>query len=369
MSLDFHWFLPTSGDSRHLIGSRALDLSREKSGVRAPDADYLTQVALAAEQSGFTGALIPTGGACEDSWIVAAALSQRTKRLKFLVAFRPGFVLPAVAAHTAASLQKLTGNRLLLNVVTGGSSAEQRSYGDFLGHDERYERTAEFLTVVRGVWQGRGFNFNGKYYQVENGGLFPLENPPTLYFGGASPAAEQVAARHADVYLLWGETPGMVAPRLSRMRHLADAAGRKLKYGIRLHVISRDTEEEAWQEAERLIRGIPEDALAEAQRQFAASESVGQARMVSLHKGQRGNARDLEVYPNLWAGIGLVRGGAGTALIGSHKQVAERIHEYASLGLETFILSGYPNVEEAYRFGEEVLPLVQPNLLTRKDQA
>ena len=267
-----------------------------------------------------------------------------------------------MAAQSVASFQRLAGNRLLLNVVTGGSAQEQRAFGDFLDHDARYERTAEFLAVVRGVWDGPGFQHRGKYYQVENGGLpRPLAVRPTVYFGGASAVAERVAAEHADVYLAWGEPPPMVADRIASVRRQAAARGREIRFGIRLHVITRDTEQEAWHEAQRLLDGIPKGSIEAAQRTLGATESVGQARMLSLHKGKSGGVRDLEIYPNLWAGVGLVRGGAGTALIGSHSQVAERIAEYEALGLDTFILSAYPNLEEAVRVGEDLLPLLRPS--------
>ena len=355
---DFLWYLPTHGDGRHL-SSGAFHQGERGLRHRAPSIDYLRQVALAAEAGGFVGALIPTGPFCEDAWAVAAAVAEHTTRLKALVAFRPGFVLPAVAAQTAASLQRITGNRLLLNVVTGGSSSEQRAYGDFLDHDARYERADEFLSVVRGIWAGRGFDFEGKHYRVQQGGLAqPLEQAPTIYFGGASEAAERVAAKHADVYLTWGETPTMLRPRIARARARAAEHGRRLRFGIRLHLISRDSEADAWREAQRLLDGIPPGAIEQAQRQFAQSESVGQSRMVGLHHGKLGDARELEVYPNLWAGVGLVRGGAGTAVIGDHQQVAARIAEYESLGVDTFIFSAYPNLEEAVRVGEDLLPLL-----------
>lgn len=359
MTSEFLWYLPTHGDGRQLSAG-AFHHGERGAKQRAPTLDYLTQVALAAESAGFLGTLIPTGPYCEDAWVVAAAVSRATTRLKSLVAFRPGFVLPAVAAQTVATLQRFTENRLLLNVVTGGSSREQRGYGDFLDHDARYERTDEFLSVVRGIWRGPGFSFEGRHYLVENGGLIqPLEQVPTIYFGGASAAAERVAAKHADVFLTWGETPPMLVSRVRSVRAQAAAHGRKLRIGVRLHLISRDTEAEAWQEAQRLLDGIPPGAIEQAQKQFAASESVGQSRMVELHQGKIGKARELEVYPNLWAGIGLVRGGAGTAVIGSHEQVAERIAEYESLGVDTFIFSAYPNLEEAVRVGEDLLPLLE----------
>jgi alkanesulfonate monooxygenase len=363
--LDFLWYLPTHGDSRHLAGSAALAGLSDgpQRDLRPPDIGYIGQVAQAAERSGFSGTLIPTGAACEDSWLVAAAVAQRTRTLRPLVAFRPGFVLPAVAAHTAASLQKITGGRLLLNVVTGGSAEEQRGFGDFLGHDERYDRCAEFLTIVKQVWRGRWDDFEGRHYRLAAARLpEPLADPPAIYFGGASPAAEEVAAAHADVYLMWGETPAMVKERIARLRAKAAKHGRTLRFGIRLHVITRETEEEAWREADRLLQGIPPGAAEEARRLFAATESVGQHRMLALHDGRRGAVRDLEVSPNLWAGVGLVRGGAGTALTGSHEQVAARIEEYAALGLDTFIFSGYPNLEEAFRVGEELLPRVPRRL-------
>lgn len=179
------------------------------------------------------------------------------KRLKSLVAFRPGFVLPAVAAQTVATLQRFTHNRLLLNVVTGGSSTEQRAYGDFLDHDARYQRTDEFLSVVRGVWSGPGFDFEGKHYRVQKAGLTqPLEQTPTIYFGGASAAAERVAAKHADVYLTWGETPPMLAPRIASVRAQAEKLGRRLRMaeqGERLSLLD-DLHAEAKQLAARPTR-------------------------------------------------------------------------------------------------------------------
>jgi alkanesulfonate monooxygenase len=353
VSSDFFWFLPAHGDGRRLVtGSFHTGGAAE----RVPDLDYLKLVALAAERAGFLGALIPTSGQCEDAWLIAAALAQHTRRLKPLVALRPGFSLPAVAAHTAASFQRLFDDRLFLNVVTGGSSAEQRAFGDFLEHDARYQRSAEFLEVVRRVWQGQPVQHEGSYFRLENGGLSkPLTVQPLIYLGGASPAAEHVAAEQADVYLMWGETPPMVRARIDSVRRKADAAGRALRFGIRLHVITRDTEQEAWQEAQRLLDSIPPGAADDARGKLGALDSVGQARMLELSRG-RSSLRELEVYPNLWAGVGLVRGGAGTALVGTHEQVIERIREYEQLGVGTFILSGYPNLEEAVRVGEELLP-------------
>jgi alkanesulfonate monooxygenase len=371
MSPVFHWFLPTSGDGRGIVGrghsiplaggtARPSDSATgARAATRPPDIDYLGQVARSAEQLGFTGVLTPTGTWCEDAWLTTAALISQTKRLKFLVAFRPGFVVPTLAAQMAATYQRLSGGRLLLNVVTGGEESEQRRFGDYLSHDERYARTGEFLDIVRGAWSGQPYDFEGVHYKVEGATVMSPPDPvPTVYFGGSSAAAGPVAARYVDVYLTWGEPPEAVATKIAWMRELADQAGRELRFGIRLHTISRDTAKEAWAEADRMLAELSPAEIASSQQALAKSSSVGQRNMRSLHQAYRdgGGVSDLEIYPNLWAGVGLVRGGAGTALVGSHAEVADLIEEYASLGIEEFIMSGYPHLEEAYWFGEGVLP-------------
>jgi alkanesulfonate monooxygenase len=374
----FHWFLPTSGDGRAIIGrGHSLPLGKPGETVgngerltgaaaadRPPSIDYLGQIARSAEQLGFEAALTPTGTWCEDAWLVTAALISQTQRLKFLVAFRPGLVSPTLAAQMAATYQRISGGRLLLNVVTGGQADEQARFGDYLSHDERYARTGEFLAIVRGAWTGRPFDLAGEHYQVKGATVMRPPDPlPGIYFGGSSPAAGPVAAQYADVYLTWGEPPAQVAEKIAWIRGLAENERRDgiglLRFGIRLHVITRDTEDDAWAEASRLLGYLDPAEIESAQRTLARSESVGQARMSALHAAYRdggGSARNLEIYPHLWAGVGLVRGGAGTALVGSHQQVADLIEEYAALGIEEFILSGYPHLEEAYWFGEGVLP-------------
>jgi alkanesulfonate monooxygenase len=344
MSLPFHWFLPTSGDGRGIVGGgHSIPLigpsapspslaTGARSVSRPPDIEYLAQVARSAEQLGFTGVLTPTGTWCEDAWLVTAALISQTQQLKFLVAFRPGLTSPTLAAQIAATCQRVSRGRLVLNVVTGGEDAEQRRFGDHLSHDQRYARTAEFLDI-----------------------------------GGSSQAAGPVAAKYVDVYLTWGEPPDQVAKKLAWMRGLVDAAGRTLRFGIRLHVITRDTSSEAWgAKPARCWPSSVRNEISSAQRTLERSVSVGQDRMRALHERYRtgGAAADLEIYPNLWADVGLVRGGAGTALVGSHTEVADRIEEYASLGIDEFIFSGYPHLEEAYWFGEGVLPELRRRGLT-----
>ena len=351
MTLHLHWFLPTGGDSRDVLATGP-DVHR-----RDPTLDHLALVARAAEQLGFEAVLTPTGTWCEESWISTAALIRETTRLKFLVAFRPGTITPTLAAQMAATFQRHSNGRALLNVVTGGDAGEQQRFGDWLDHDDRYVRTDEFLAIVRGAWNGEPYDFDGVHYTVAGASTrLPPDPTPDIYFGGASPAAEQVAARRADVYLTWGEPPAQVAEKLDRVREAAERTARELRFGIRLHVIARDTAEEAWAETERLLAGMDEATIERAQAKLRASGSVGQQRMLALHGGR---TDDLVVSPNLWAGVGLVRGGAGTALVGSHEEVADRIAEYHELGIDEFVLSGYPHLEEAYRFGEGVAPVLR----------
>ena len=341
------WFLPTHGDSRYLGTSE---------GGRAVDLPYLKQVAQAADQLGYYGVLLPTGRSCEDSWVVASALAPLTERLRFLVAVRPGLQSPTLAARMTATLDRISGGRLLVNVVTGGDPQENKGDGIFLSHAERYEVTREFLDIYKRVLAGETVAHRGRHFAIEDGRLLfpPVQQPhPPLYFGGSSREANDVAAEQIDKYLTWGEPPALVAEKLDTVRELAAKKDRKVSFGIRLHVIVRETAAKAWEAAEDLISRLDDTTIAEAQKVFARMDSVGQSRMSQLHGGHRDK---LEVSPNLWAGVGLVRGGAGTALVGDPDTVAERIDEYRRLGIDSFILSGYPHLEEAYRFGELVLP-------------
>jgi alkanesulfonate monooxygenase len=312
VSLRFHWSLPTSADEQ------------------APNLEYLAQVAQSAEQLGFEAVATPTSTWSEDAWLVTAALISQTQRLKFLVAFRPGLVSPTLTAQMTATYQRISGGRLLLNVVTGGQPGEQARFGDYVLRDERYARAGEFLAIVRGAWTGHPFDLSGEHYQVRGATVARPPDPhPGIYFGGSSPAAGPVAARYADVYLTWGEPPAQVASKLAWMRNLAQAEGRgdagrlrPMRFGIRLHVITRDTEAGACAEVSRRLS-------------YADAAEIGNAPKI------------------------LLREGAGTALVGSHEQVADLIEEYASLGIEEYVLSGYPHLEEAQQFGEGVLPVLR----------
>ena len=346
--LDFLWFIPSSGDGSYL-GSD--DLSRPA------DPGYFREIAVAVDRLGYSGVLIPVGAACEESFVLAADLAARTERLKFLVAIRPGTATPAYYARLASTLDRVSNGRLLLNIVVGGSAQELAGDGIFLPHDERYDHASEFFQVFNELIETGHSTLDGKYIKAIDAklGLPPVQQPrPPIYFGGSSDAAIEFAGGLVDKYLTWGEPPAQVEEKIAHARKAAAAKGRKASFGIRLHFIVRETDDEAWEAADRLISKLSDEAIASAQEVLTKnSDSVGQARMVALHNGRRDK---LEVSPNLWAGIGLVRSGAGTALVGSPKTVATRLREYQALGIDTVIASGYPHLEEAYRVSELLFP-------------
>ncbi|MDQ0080447.1 alkanesulfonate monooxygenase [Variovorax boronicumulans] len=362
--MQIFWFLPTHGDSRYLGTSE---------GARPIDLAYLQQIAGAADNLGYEGVLIPTGRSCEDPWVIASSLIGATKKLKFLVAVRPGLHQPSLAARMAATFDRLSGGRLLVNLVTGGDQAELEGDGVYLDHAARYEQSAEFIRIWREIiarsHDGQAFDFEGKHLSVKGAKLlYPsVQKPyPPVWFGGSSAAAHELAAEQVDAYLTWGEPPAEVAKKIADVRARAERQGRKVEFGIRLHVIVRETEDAAWKAAEELISRVDDETVIRAQAAFARMDSEGQRRMAALHAGGAKRSRaELEIAPNLWAGVGLVRGGAGTALVGDPKIIAARIEEYAALGLDKFILSGYPHLEEAYRFAELVFPLLSRKAQTR----
>jgi len=393
MAIEYFWRLPTHGDGRkahdkHTRGewnNTAPHLRvapRVRNGVRDPFTyiDYLSQVARAAEISGFDGALVPTGTVSEQSWIVAAALARETRALRFMVAHQPAYTEPHFAAQMAATLQRITGNRVDLNIITGGDSGAQRKIGDFLDHDQRYARTSEFLEVLRNYWTRAPHSFQGDFYRLEEGGLSaPLKDAPVpgIYFAGSSEPAIAAAAQHADVYLMWAEPLAGNREMIERVSAAAAAAGRgdRLRFGIRVDIIARETEEEAWREARQLF----DTATAETRQRSSTAvglvagkvntESEGAKRQWALHKGNSQDFDSLIVGPNLWAGMSFLRGGPACGLIGSYAQIADRLAEYVAIGATSFILASNPHLEEAYRIGEEVLPLMDEAIARQGGQA
>jgi alkanesulfonate monooxygenase len=347
--LRMFWFLPTAGDGPYLG-------SQER--WRPSEFSYLQSVAQAADRLGFEGVLLPTGPSCLDGWTLASALGPLTRRLKYLIALRPGVVSPGFAARQSAALDRILEGRLLLNIVTGGNPTELAEDGVFLDHAARYRQTDEFLTIWRAVASGQSIEFKGEHLSAKSPGklYYPSiqRSYPPLYFGGASEEGVAVAARHTDYYLTWGEPPAAVAEKFAAVRAAAAKEGRTVRFGLRMHLIVRETEAEAWAAADRLISRVTDDAIEAARaRRVDRMDSEGQRRMTALH-GFRRDA--LEIAPNLWAGVGLIREGAGTALVGDPKTVAARLREYQAVGVDTVIASGYPHLEEAYHVAELLFP-------------
>jgi alkanesulfonate monooxygenase len=347
--LNLFWFLPTAGDGAYLASDE---------GWRPAEFGYMREIAQAADRLGFGGVLLPTGPACLDGWTLASALAPLTERLKFLIALRPGVLTPAMAARQAVALDRISDGRLLLNVVTGGNPVDLAADGLYSSHEERYRQAHEFLTIWRAITAGDPIHFKGEYLSADSDRPLPfppIQQPyPPLFFGGSSDPGIEVAAEHVDHYLTWGEPPAQVAEKFARVRAAAQRRGRTMRFGLRLHLIVRETEAEAWAAADRLISRVSDDAIEAARlRNARVSQSEGQKRMAALHGFRRDS---LMVGPNLWAGVGLVREGAGTALVGDPTTVAARLREYQDVGVETVIASGYPHLEEAYRVAELLFP-------------
>ncbi|WP_413738224.1 LLM class flavin-dependent oxidoreductase [Sodalis sp. RH21] len=328
-------------------------------GARPLTYPYFQQLARAVDHLGFTGALLATGA--HDAWVQGASLIPYTDDFQHLIAAHPPLLSPTLLAKMIATFDRFSKGRLRVNIVNGDAKL-MAQFGVHLSHDERYAYTDEYLTVLTALLRGETVTFKGKYIHVVDAGLPlpPYQQPiPPLWFGGSSKAAHEVAAKHIDTYLSWGETPQQAQEKIREVRQLAAKYGRadKIRFGIRLYVIVRDTEEAAWAAAQDLYDHMDEKSIAGAQRYVAGIDSIGQQRMSALHRGQKPrDLRELEIAPNLWSGIGLVRHGPGTALVGSPRQVLARMQDYRDAGIDVFIVSGMPLLEEAYRFAELVLP-------------
>jgi alkanesulfonate monooxygenase len=370
-SIDVFWRLPTHGEpaSHRSRTPNRWDLFPGHAGQQRDDlaagysyVDYLAEIARAAEISGFQGGLIPSFPMTDEPWIISAALARETRTFRFMIPFQPGFLNPVTAARMTASLQRATGGRALYNVITGGGGPQQLWWGDSVAHDDRYTRTTEFLDVVRGIWRGGPFSYRGKFYDVEDAGLpahLAREEFPEIYFSGSSDAALGSASRHADFYLTWLEPFAQLRDKFARVREKTAALGRQIKCAVRVDIVARATEEEAWEEIRRGFDGLDRATV----EGFTGGpggggESVGARRQQANRPAVIRGYEDLIVEPNVWSGFALLRGGQTQGLVGSYEQVAERLDQLVELGTDAFILASTPHLEEAYRVGEEVLPLV-----------
>ena len=372
MTIDFFWRLPTHGCSSS-VRTRGLnrgDWSPLKPGNQAPGLwngesdgktyiDHLAQIAKAAEISGFHGGLIPSFPMTDDPWVISSQLARETKTFRFMIAFQPGFLNPVEAARFSASLQRATGGRTVYNIITGGGGPSQLWWGDSFSHDDRYGRTTEFLDILKGVWKDGPFSYDGKFYQVENGALpaaLAATDIPEIYFSGSSDAALVSASKHADYYLSWLEPFEPLAKKFAAVKEKTDKLGREIKCSVRVDLVARPTEEEAWADVKAGF-----ESLTSADRDVmraSGGDSIGAARQNAFRPADAQRYEDLIIAPNLWSGFSLLRGGPAIGIVGSYEQCAQKLDELIQLGADSFILAGTPHLEEAYRVGEEVLPLV-----------
>ena len=363
MPTDIYWRIAMEGDAAALRHSR---ITRGGFGPAGPDTiapgpagtstplDYMAEVARATEASGFVGGLLPSFPSTDDPWGAAASLAAETSSYRFMIAFQPGFLHPVQAARMSATLQLATGGRVVYNIISGGGGPQQLWWGDKVAHDDRYARTSEFLDVLKGVWRGQGrYRHQGRFYQVEDGGLpgYLAAQPfPEIFFSGSSPAAIDAAGRHADYYLSWLEPFDALAAKFAAVR---EHSATPPKFAVRVDVLARETEEEAWDE-------IRQGWAAGGRREGdAGGDSVGVQRGRGFTGGATDDYRSLEIAPNVWGGFARLRPGPPFGLVGDYHQVAGRLDELINLGVDSFILAGVPHLEEARRIGTHVLPLLK----------
>lgn len=348
MSIEFLWYVPNTVESGH----RGDDTAEGWGSL-----EFSATIARAAEEHGFDGALIGAGWGRTDTFTLCTALAAVTRRFKPLAAIRPGYWQPAHFACAAATLDQLSEGRLLVNIVTGRD--DHAAYGDFEDRDEdRYARTREFMQIVRRLWTEEDVSYHGRFFRVENSTCRPrpFRQPcPPLYFGGASPAAEQVAAEEADVQLMWGESLAMAAERIDRLKRLSAGRDRQrpLEFGLRITTVVRETDEEAWHDAEAKLAGWEGKLDRRVERNVTGRGSVGQQRLRDMMTQGEVLDRCLWTRP---AQVGT--GAASTWLVGSYDQVASALQDYVALGVTHFILSDTPYLDEAVRVGANVLPRV-----------
>lgn len=352
----FHWFNPLSHDNR--------DLSTPPGRERRVTPEYRIDAVRAAERLGFESVLCMVGQYCNDPWLAAAALIPQTQTIKPIVAVRTGYTHPAVIAHQVLTFQELSNNRLWLNMVTASHEKELHGYGDFLDKDARYRRSDEFMHIMTECWKGELFDFEGEFYRVEGAGLpRPLAVRPLIFSGGSSDAGLELAAKYSDIHLSYGEPPPLIAETVQKAGERAAKHGRELEFGLKINVIARRTSDEAWAETDRLLAGLDDGQIERQQKNIASRASTGQARVQAFNAGTKADPQSLRFYPNMWSGSGLTgAGGGSTTLVGSFEEVAERIDEYLSVGVQHMLFSAHPLLEGAYEVAEGIFPYFKDRL-------
>jgi alkanesulfonate monooxygenase len=332
------------------------------------DPGYIARFARTHEAAGFDRILIAWLSSQPDAMLVAAHAAASTSRIGLMVAHRPGFVAPTVAARAFATLDHLSGGRAAMHVITGGSPAEQGADGDFLGHDARYARTDEYVGLMRRVWtEAAPFDHDGPHYRVARAfaEIRPVQRPHIpIYFGGSSDAAIAVAGRHADVYAFWGETLDQARETIAKVRASAAAAGRDpaaLRFSISFRPVLAETEAAAWARAQAILARILELRGGQRATGNRSAESVGSARLLEAAKG--GPVRDKRLWTEVAAAIGA--GHNSTALVGTAEQVADTLADYWEIGVGTFLIRGFDPLEDAAEYGRSLLPATRAAIAAR----
>ncbi|WP_110970424.1 LLM class flavin-dependent oxidoreductase [Pseudomonas huaxiensis] len=350
-----------------MIGHR---LSSETLDASGPifDKAYITRFAQVHEDAGFDRLLVGYWSDQPDGFLVTALAGLSTSRINFLLAHRPGFIAPTLAARKLATLEHLLDGRLALHVISGGNDGEQRKDGDYLEHDQRYARTDEFLEVVRKVWtEEQPFDHHGTFYQAQNAfsAIKPLQKPHLpVYFGGSSQAALEVAGKHADVFALWGESLEQTRETIANVRAEAARHGREIQFSVSFRPIIADTEDAAWAKADAILTTARQRLERSGPVIANKPQSVGAQRLLdTVAQGERVDER-------LWTGIAALVGGGhnSTALVGTPEQVADALLAYYDLGVTTFLIRGFDPVNDAEEYGRELLPLTRAKVAAREAQ-
>jgi alkanesulfonate monooxygenase len=348
LSSEYYWTLPTRHDGRGRSvrqGIRAERTAGEPTSeptvrdVRAGHYDYLdhvAQVARAAAVAGFTGALVPFDPQGEDSWVVSTALAREFPTLVFVTEFSPSFGTPVYATKMAATFQRFSAGRLGWKLAIDGDPVTSRALGDYVEGDARYERATEFLDVSSGIWGHTGFNFKGRFYEVEEGGLHdPLTRHPRplITLSGVSPEALSLSASHGDVHVWDWSSPSEFECRKAELDHLAAAQGRRIRHAVQLALVARETSQEAWDEVQR--------------------------RWIHTGEKDQNGIKEFALAPEIWSGFERIGEAVPTGIVGSYEQVAKELHQLVEAGAEVFHLGASPGLEEAYRFGEQIAPILE----------
>jgi alkanesulfonate monooxygenase len=314
-------------------------------------------VVQAAEAAGFEYLLIPVGTVCWEAWITGAFMAARSSKIKPLIAARPGYINPVLLAKMVSTFDQMSGGRICINLIAGQNESEVEGEGIKYAKEERYDLMEEEVRILKLLWTNRkAISFEGKFHKLTNAQIRPrmLQQPhPKFYLGGGSRQAWEISAKHSDVHLFWGDTPERIAENIATIRNLAKAHGREeqIGFGMRLQVICREREQDAWDAAETLVKDATEGQKQAMKTLYTRSAANQRVQELAKEYG------DL-IMPHLWTGITRVRPGAGIAVVGDPQQCAATLQQFIDAGCHSFCLSGYLHDEEAERFGRLIRPLL-----------